>query len=680
MSDQLDPREFISGFLAEADEYLAAANTRLLELERSVKAGQSNARAVRELFRALHTIKGLSAMVGVDPIVDIAHEMEAYLRGADKAGGFSTVAAVEVLLQGVKAIESRVRALAHQQPIPRPELALLDALAALKDGAPAPTPLRSTELALPPELLSKISASEREQLLQGVAAGRRAVRVAFVPSTQRAAEGITITTARKRVEAIAELVKVLPFSAPPSEVDPGGIRFLLFLLTDADDARLAEAVSASPADILSLASTPVAAAAEAPSPSLYGTDEEPELGGETRSYVRVEVARLDEAMERLSALVVSRFRLARAVGAAAQRGADVREVTTILADVARDLRDLRGAIMRARMVSMAEVLERIPLLVRSLARSVGKSVRVELRAGRAELDKSVADRIFPALVHLVRNAVDHALETPAQRRELGKPEEGTLIVECRRRSDSELELIIQDDGRGIDPERVARKAGVPVPTSPEALLELLARPGLSTLEQATHVSGRGMGMDIVKRIAVDQLGGELSLRTTPGQGTTFTLKVPLSITIVDAFSFECGAQLFVVPVSMVEEIVEVDPALVKRFPHGRRSSGMFERRGEAIPLLPLSQLLRRGAGGENEVQGGEGLFPKALIVRRNGAPYAFGVDRMLGQQEVVVRPLEDPLVRTVGVTGSTDLGNGIPTLVLDLIALSAATAVPPGDA
>jgi two-component system chemotaxis sensor kinase CheA len=277
----------------------------------------------------------------------------------------------------------------------------------------------------------------------------------------------------------------------------------------------------------------------------------------------------------------------------------------------------------------------------------------------------VADRIFPALVHLVRNAVDHGIEAAEERRRLGKPEEGVVRVACFERSNRQLELSIADDGRGIDAEKLARKAGRPAPDSEAALLDLLALPGLSTQEETTTTSGRGMGMDIVKRVAVDQLGGELSLRTKAGTGSVFTLRIPLSISIVDAFCFVCGPQHFVVPVAMVEEIVEIDPARLLRAPSrsGQQEVHLLERRGEAVPVVALEGMLQLERGDQGR--------RKALIVRRNAEPFAFEVDRMLGQQEVVVRPLEDVLVRVPGVTGSTDLGDGRPTLVLDLLSLAA---------
>jgi two-component system, chemotaxis family, sensor kinase CheA len=298
-------------------------------------------------------------------------------------------------------------------------------------------------------------------------------------------------------------------------------------------------------------------------------------------------------------------------------------------------------------------------------RSTGKQVRLNIEAGSAELDKAVAERVFPAIVHLVRNAIDHAIEPPAERRARGKPEHGLVTVSCFEHSNNELELRVVDDGRGMDAAEIARKAGRSTPRNDKELLELITLPGFSTVEQANSSSGRGMGMEIVKRIAVGTLGGSLGLRTAPQQGSVFTLRIPLSISIVDSFAFMCGSESFVVPVSMVEEIIELDLAHVHAPPAPRGESGVIriiERRGEAVPLVSLANLFAMPLGAP---------AGKALLVRRNDEPFAFAIDRMLGQQEIVVRPLEDPLVKVTGVTGATDLGDGKPTLVLDLFGLIA---------
>jgi two-component system chemotaxis sensor kinase CheA len=666
----VDFTDFLPAYLAEVEELLGAAHAHLLALETVARQGASSPRTVRELFRALHTIKGLSAMIDVEPIVSVAHWMETALRQANQAGGRLPEANIEPLMEGLRAIEQRVRQLAAGKPVSDAPAKLLERLEAL--GAPTSGQEESgatgVTLELEPVLASKLSATDHEQLLAGVTAGRRAVRLDYVPSAERAAQGLTINTVRERLGRLGEIVKVVPLAGAV----PGGgnLTFALLVLTEAADAALLDALGGPPATLRQLAApAPREPVAPPPEPLELSDDVLPETPHRA-GVLRVAVPRLDDALEKLSALVVSRSKLARAVADLTAAGAPTRDLVQVLQENARQLRDLRAAILHLRMVRVGEVLERLPLLVRGLRRTTGKQVRLELDVGDAELDKAVADRLLPAFVHLVRNAVDHAIEKPEERRAAGKPEEGVVRVVCHARSNGRVELTVSDDGRGVDAAAVAARAEVPVPGSEAELLELLCRPGLTTRASADAHSGRGMGMDIVKRIIVDQLGGELRLDTQPGVGTKFTLCVPFTITIVDAFVFACAGLRYAVAVSTVEEIIEVDPTRLVR-PPGPGASGMtlVERRGMAVPLVPLERLLRRDSGRE-------GPGPKALIVRQRGTPVAFAVDRLLGQQEIVLRPLEDPLVRVPGVAGATDLGDGLPTLVLDLSTLGAARGGP----
>ena len=664
MADAVDLKEFLAGYLAEVEEHLASAGKNLLEVESALERGEARPRAVRELFRSLHTIKGLSAMVGVEPVVDLAHEMEALLRAADRGGGTLKAEAARALVQGVRAIELRVQALETGRAILPAPPQLLDALRAVATGGEGAAPVAEVQ-GLDRDLAAKLSASETAQLVQGLAAGRAAWQIEFIPTPARIAAGLGITAIRARVEAVAEIVRIMPRALPASADAPGGLAFVLLLLSDATPAELAAAADVAPDDLVAVGRRPAEAWSEEEEEGELAEPQAPGRPGGAPRTVRVPVDRLDDALDKLSALVVTRFRLARAVADLAARGVPVGELGHIVAESGRQLRDLRNAFMRARMVSVAELLERVPLLVRGLRSTTGKDVRLEIDAGRAELDKAVGDRIFPAVVHIIRNAVDHAIEAPADRRAAGKPETGVVRVACFERADNQLELSITDDGRGIDVDKLARRAGRPPPQSDAQLLELVTLRGVSSADRPTATSGRGMGMDIVQRIALE-LGGELAVHTRPGAGTTFLIRVPLTITIVDAFTLTCSSRDFAVPVSSVEEIIEVDaPAAADQVPLVRGAvagTRLFERRGEAVPLVPLHAVLGMPAPGEPP--------RKALVVRRNGQPFAFAVDRMLGRQEVVIRPLEDPLTRVVGVSGATDLGDGRPTLVLDLIGFS----------
>lgn len=680
MSDGFDRTEFMAGYLVEAEEHLAVANARLLSVESALQRGHVNPRAVRDLFRALHTIKGLSAMVGVEPVVDLAHEMENVLRALDRGMATMSANTVDLLLRGVRAIETRVGALAKQQPISAapPELVLELAALLLRQPGRAAPPAPPGQL--PPEVWDGLGASEQAQVRQGGVDGKSVWLVDFTPSVARAARGLSITSVRERIGQVGEIVKVTPHHAPADGTNPAGLVFSMLVLSSGSIAELSDAAWAGAVTVRVLApggptglenATLDVSPEELPEALPDARAVDPVEGPTTnRGSVRVDVARLDDALEKLAALVVTRSRLLREVTALRALGTDVRELLRIAQDVGRQVRDLRGAIMRARMVSMTELLERVPLLVRGLSHKSNKRVELALDAGNAELDKAVADQVFPALVHLVRNAIDHALEVESERQNLGKPAAGTLTVRCSARGDNYLELRVQDDGRGIDVNKLAARAGRDVPTTPAGLMDLLTLPGLSSLDTATHTSGRGMGMDIVKRIIVDDLGGTLRVDTERGVGTTFVLHVPLSMTIVEAFSFQSGNQTFAVPLAMVDEIIDIDPAHVctPPAPHGSGPpTRLIERRGRSVPLFDLAGIFKL-----ESVLG----MRKAIIVQRNGEPLAVGIERTLGQQEIIIRPLNDRLVKAPGITGTTDLGNGIPTLVLDLAAVAAAHKAP----
>ncbi len=654
-SESLDVEEFIVGYLAEVDDHLSVARNCLVALDTSLQKHEPNPKAVRELFRSLHTIKGLSAMVGAEPIVDISHELETLLRAADRSGSQLNTRAIDHIVQGLRAIEERTAKLARREPLPPAPQELLAALASIE--LTARTEEKLGALTLAPELLEKLSAAEQNQLARAITTGRRALRVDFIPTEERAARGMNITSVRSRLAALGELVKVIPRVLAPDEARGGTIAFAVLLVTEAGDEAITEITDAQPQPLH---------AVEASEPDLPTVDEvergELEQGQQQRNVIRVDSRRLDEALEMLSSLMVTRSRLQRTLNRL-ELGQHTRELAPILAENSRQLRHLRAAIMRARMVPVAEMLERTPLLVRGLSRSSHKQVHLDVDAGRSELDKSVADKLSPALVHLVRNAVDHAIELPDVRVARGKPAEGRIRISCEATSTSHLKLIVSDDGAGIDATKVAQRANKPVPESDVELLALITRPGLSTLDAASRTSGRGLGMDIVKRIVVDELGGQLQLHTRLGEGTRFTLTVPLTVTILDAFTLVASDRTYVVPVSSVEDLVEVEPQSVSEGPNPAAVTPvrMLRHRGATLPLFSLSSLLGVGTPGAPR--------PKAIIVRRDHHGFAFEVDQMIGQQEVVVRPLNDALVKVRGISGATDLGDGQPTLVLDLLGL-----------
>ncbi|HUQ01675.1 MAG TPA: ATP-binding protein [Kofleriaceae bacterium] len=654
MSDRIDLHEFIGGFVVEAEELITSANASLLALEEAAVEGRPHLRAVRDLFRAMHTVKGLAGMVGVEPIVDLAHALETIIRSADRAGGRLEQPAIDVMLQGVRAIAERVRSVADGQTAAPAPPTLLEAIAASDANAPtAVTPPPS----IAPEWDVRLTPGERQELAHSLQVGTPVWTLPFRPSDARAERGINIATVRARVQELGDIVKVVPRTLV-EDGKQAGIAFELLVVSDAAPDVLASAVDG---DVAALGRVTPGEPASAPEALLEPEAMAPSKGqtGIGRAVVRVELDRLDALQDQMSLLTVSRFRLERELAALAAAGLDVRRLREVADLQARQLRDLRRAILRVRLVRVADVLEPLALLVRSTARAAHKDARIVIETRDTELDKAVADRLLPAMIHLVRNAIDHAIEPPEARVDAGKPRTGTIRVTASDVAGKRLELSISDDGRGIDRAAIAHRAGRSISGDVE-LLDVLSTPGFSTRDAASRTSGRGVGMEIVRRIAVTDLGGELAVTSELGAGTTFTLTVPLTIAVVDVFAFVCGPQAFVVPVAAVEEIVEL--AATERIapPGGATGASrvtMVQRRGRALPLVALGPLLAIDAGEH---------AAKAIVTRRNGELLGFAVDRMLGRHEVVVRPIDDPLVRVRGIAGATDLGDGRPTLVLDL--------------
>lgn len=651
MTEPIDLREFIGGFVVEAQEVVATANTSLLEIEAANRDGTSRPRAVRDLFRALHTMKGLAGMIGVESIVVIAHALETLVRTADRAGGAFGREAVEVALQAVAAISERIRSVAEDRVVADAPERLIEAIAATD----ACTDVAISQTAIPPEWEARLSPSERQQLAIALQMKVPVWTVSFIPSEANATRGITITAVRAQLGAIGEVVKVLPRSITATADVRAGVAFDMLIVTTAPRAAIAEIVSTDPEGVIRVL-PPASTHADERVPAALDDHVSP-VG---RAFVRVELSRLDELQDQLSLLIVSRLRLDREIVALAEAGTNVRRLREVAQLQGRQLRDLRRAILRARMVRVSELLEPLILLVRSLARTGERVVELVLDARDTELDKAVADRVLPALIHLVRNAMDHAIETPDQRAAIGKPRAGTIRVSCVEVAGNHIELVVADDGCGIDRALIAGRARRAIADDTE-LLEVLTTSGFSTREAATMTSGRGIGMDIVRRIAVGDLGGELSMTTQPGVGTSFTLRVPVTIAVMDVFSFQCGSQVFVVPAVAIEEIFEVLPEMLETPPASEISSrSHVERRGQPIPVVSLGAILAIDSGARAR---------KALVFRGTSHPIAFTVDRMIGRQEVVVRPIDDPLVDVPGIAGATDLGDGRPTLVLDLHAL-----------
>jgi two-component system chemotaxis sensor kinase CheA len=363
-------------------------------------------------------------------------------------------------------------------------------------------------------------------------------------------------------------------------------------------------------------------------------------------------------MKQVGELVVARNRL---VDLALRRGDAELEATA--ERIARLVGGLQTEVIQARMTPVGEVFERFPRLVRDLARDLGKQVRFEMEGEDIELDRAVLDEIGDPLLHLIRNAMDHGLETPEVRIAAGKPAQGRLLLSAARERNS-VAIRVSDDGRGIDREAILAKAhreGVVDPStdvlSDDLLLKVIARPGFSTAREVSGVSGRGVGVDVVAT-RVRSLGGTLAIQTTEGKGTTFVVHVPLTLAIVRALLTSVGRERYAVPLAYVAETVEFD---------GRSVTAVRDRealvvRDHAIPTVHLRDLVSLEPG----------QVPKhrpTVILEVGERRAALVVDALLGQQDIVVEPFDAPRGMPSFFGGATILADGAPALILDAAAL-----------
>ncbi|MEM6422469.1 MAG: chemotaxis protein CheA, partial [Pseudomonadota bacterium] len=384
--------------------------------------------------------------------------------------------------------------------------------------------------------------------------------------------------------------------------------------------------------------------------------------GQQGEHVRVQARRLDDLMDQLGELVIAQSRLQ---ALAADLGDSA--LSHLVEEIERLTGGMRDTTLSLRMLPIETVFGKFRRIVRDLSASLGKDVSLVTRGGETEIDKTVIDRLTEPLVHMIRNAMDHGIENAQTRRAQGKSEGGTITLSAWQEGGNVL-IAMEDDGKGLDTDAIRRRAedrGLIQPgaeMSEAALHALIFAPGFSTAASLSSVSGRGVGMDAV-RTAVDVLRGKIAIDSTRGRGTRITLSLPVSLAIIDSFLVTLAGQVYVLPLSAVEECVEYDAAVGTAAPDcadtGRR---LIELRERLIPYIDLRALFR--AGGERPAG------QRIVIVRSDGALIGLVVDDILGQAQTVIKALA-PVHRAVGgFSGATILGDGTVALILDVVALA----------
>ncbi len=655
MSSEFSPElraELLNDFYSEAEEHLNAIRDALVALEQSVGHAQIDNAVIERLFRSFHSFKGISAIVGLKPAEALAHSGEDYLR--DLSRGTTTLSAggVDLLMSLTHRLEQIVHA--HRENETLPEInSLLARVMAM-------TPARGADVAA---ALSPGRESSQPDVASDVEVARARGAVVwyctFVPSPALDARGVNVNSVRARLNQTGEILR-----GKPEVRSDGSIAFefvVSFRETLSDlEAWEKDGLTFRP---LEQHAAETVRSAETPTPLSTASEMGHNPFVAPSHVVRVDLTRLDELMRITGELVIHRSRLDQKLTATARGEAvlDLEELEEVNASFARSLRDLREGIMRVRLVPVAEIFSRMPFVVRDLGRETNRKVRLTLSGQQTEIDKFLVERLKDPLLHLVRNAVSHGIESPTERVAAGKPEEATISLNASTVGDCVL-IEITDDGRGVDADYVARRAeeqGLHLPETLDsaAVLNLLCAPGFSTRDEADRAAGRGVGMAVVNN-TVRELGGTLTMQSQPGQGTRFVLRLPLTLAIAEAFIVSSGEQTFAVPQTFVQEILQMTADELHRV----NRTELLPYRDSVLPLFRLSTLLR--------AEPTKRLRSLVLVLSSERGSVGLVVDQVHGQREIVVRSMRDPLIKVPGVAGATELGDGRPVLILDAAALT----------
>jgi two-component system chemotaxis sensor kinase CheA len=669
-------------FLDEAEEHLQALADGFLRLER----GGGDPELLQTIFRSAHTLKGAASAIGHQRMAQVTHALETVLDQMRQGKLEPDSAIIDVLLLALDGL------LVLNQEVVSGEAAGLDVaevVAALERIGK--TPPVAPAAAPPRRSAAQLDAAELSQAEEAVSGGRLVLRlrVRIAPSTEWAqVRGFQVL---QELAALGQVIRSVPTPDGVEALQPGDEVDAVFA-TELDPGEVQGRLAAiAEVEVVELRQYTLAerggpqASPGAAGPLPAGGDPGGSRTGSAKT-VRVDVERLDRLMNLVGELVVDRTRLAQ-IGARLEEryGGDpaVADLAETAQHIGRITDELQEEVMRSRMLPIENVFGRLPRLVRDLAQKMGKRVNLVIEGQETELDRSVIEELSDPLIHLLRNAVDHGIERPEERRAAGKPAEGTIRLTARH-EEGYIVVGVEDDGRGIDPAKLRRKAverglltrEAADRLSDEEAQQLVFAPGLSTAEQVSDISGRGVGMDIV-RSNVERVNGSVTLQSQPGAGTLFTIKLPLTLAIVRALLVVVGDTTYAVPLVSVTEALRV--AADELHVVNRRE--VVQVRGKVLPLVRLAQYF--GAPDRPEGIGADGASarpyggpPRAaavagqrhfvVSVRAGSLETGLLVDRLVGEQEVVIKSLDSALGRPRGISGAAILGDGSVALILDV--------------
>ncbi|WP_179039396.1 chemotaxis protein CheA [Rhizobium leguminosarum] len=670
----LDP---VAVFRTEAAECLEAIEAGLLDLTHQL----DNKDLVDAVFRGLHTLKGSGAMFGFEALAAFTHHCETAFDRVRKG----EVAATSELVAAVLAAQDHMRALVDQPDADHGDtghklLAQLQAAVGGKEAAPAAASAAIPVTAAVPEASAKKKNSWRIRFsLPANSMANGTNPLGLLDELRDLGE----CTVRANSSAIPPLDEFTPTELHiswdvtlTSEQDRSAIDDVFIFVLDDMELSVEEisgqaAATAAPVEEKA-APAPVAAASAAPVSSTTVAEfrpveavpvkrEVPAAVSQAKAAenVRVPAERLDELMDRVGELVIAQSRLSQLASASTDIA-----LRSVSEEIERLSGELRDTMMVLRMVPVASLFSRFRRLVHDLARETGKVIELVTEGESTEVDKTVIERLADPLVHLVRNSIDHGLETPADRLASGKTEAGTVTLSARQ-AGGEVIISIKDDGRGINRERVRAKAessGLIQPGQPlsdSELLQLIFAPGFSTAAAITNLSGRGVGMDVVKK-TVEALRGAIDIVSVPGQGSEVSLRIPLTLAIIDGLLVRVGSGRYVIPLSAVEECLELSLEEDLR----SRGRSFISLRDSLVPFLRLRDLFRTGTKPD--------VHQKVVVISTGTERVGLVVDQIIGDHQTVIKSMSKLHNNVATFSGATILGDGSVALILDVGHLVAA--------
>jgi len=657
----MDISDFYQTFFDEADELLADMEQHLLELDPLAP----DIEPLNAIFRAAHSIKGGAATFGFSVLQETTHLLENLLDGARRQEMSLSTEIINLFLETKDIMQEQLDAYkTSQQPDAESFEYICQALRQLaleaqqQQAAPAAQPAVQQPVVKPTAAPAAIEGGMRISL-NGLKASEIPLMLEELgnlgevkdPHQTEHSLDVTLLTSASEDDISAVLCFVLEpeqisFSTPtPSE--PAVAEASLPAAVAVPEPAPAPVASAAPP-----AAKPAAAAAEAPKARAKASES---------TSIRVAVEKVDQLINLVGELVITQSMLAQRSGTLdpVNHG----DLLNSMSQLERNARDLQESVMSIRMMPMEYVFSRYPRLVRDLAGKLNKQVELTLQGSSTELDKSLIERIIDPLTHLVRNSLDHGIEEPATRIAAGKSAVGNLVLSAEHQGGN-ICIEVIDDGAGLNREKILAKAAsqglaVSDSMSDEEVGMLIFAPGFSTAEQVTDVSGRGVGMDVVKR-NIQEMGGHVEIRSQAGKGTTIRILLPLTLAILDGMSVKVNDEVFILPLNAVMESLQPQAEDLHPLAGGER---VLQVRGEYLPLVELYRVFEVDGAKTDATQG------IVVILQSAGRRYALLVDQLIGQHQVVVKNLESNYRKVPGISAATILGDGSVALIVDVSAL-----------